>query len=264
MHNLIPSTYQELFDAAEHYYSFPKPQTQELLQNMGYRASSLNAQAPIFYAGDYTRGVYLHLDPSCEILLGFTKEFLANQGHEFYNSLIHPNDYMIFNQKIFPETINFYRKLDPSERLNYSCSYNYRVRVKSNKYLTVLQRGTYYLHPETGIPLANVGFIIDITHFKEDTKMIHTIEKIDRNFSVLSAEPVYKAIYYPQKENTGLTKRENEILQMIVDGLSSKKISEKLFISIHTINNHRKNILQKTGCTNTSELLSYALKNGLA
>jgi DNA-binding CsgD family transcriptional regulator len=119
------------------------------------------------------------------------------------------------------------------------------------------------LHPVTGHPLASVGFVIDITHFKEGTKIIHTIERIDRNFSVLSAEPVYKMVYYPDKNSDLLSKREVEILQLIYEGLSSQKISEKLFVSIYTINNHRKNILHKTNCNNTSELLGYALKNGL-
>ena len=86
MQALIPNSYQELFEQAGSFYDFPKPKADFLLENMGFKASSFNAQAPIFYAGDYTQGKYLYLDPSCEILFGYTKEYLAHSGHKFYNS----------------------------------------------------------------------------------------------------------------------------------------------------------------------------------
>lgn len=261
MQSLIPNSYQELFEQASNFYAFPIPKADFLLQNMGFKGSSLNAQAPIFYAGDYTQGKYLYLDPSCEIVFGYSKEYLADEGHSFYNSLIHPDDYRIFNKIIFPESIKFLQNQPHSERLKFSCSYNYRVKIRSGEWLTVLQRGTYFLHPTEGYPLASVGFIIDITHFKEDTSMIHTIERIDRNFSVLSKEPVYKAIYYPQQKSELLSKREMEVLQMLRQGLSSKAIANKLNISENTIVNHRKNMLRKTNTKNVAELVTFTLKN---
>lgn len=263
MKNIIPNSFQELFEVAKNFDNFPKPTSDFLLQNMGYKTSSLNAQAPIFYAGDYTQGKYLYLDPSCEILFGFNREYIANAGHSFYNSLIHPDDYIIFNRFIFPETIKFLQCQPHSERLNFSCSYNYRVKIKSGQWLTVLQRGTYFLHPTEGNPLASVGFIIDITHFKDDTRIIHTIERIDRGFSVLSKEPVYKAVYYPQKESSILSRREMEILQMLHKGFSSKEIAAILHISNNTVVNHRKNMLRKTLTNNVTGLIHYALRNGL-
>ncbi len=263
MQALIPSSYQDLFEQAGNFFGYQKPSAETLLINMGFKAASLNAQAPLYYAGDYTLGKYLYLDPSCEILFGYSKEYIADAGHNFYNSLIHPDDYRIFNKIIFPESIKFLKKQDPSDRLNFSCSYNYRVKVKSGQWLTVLQRGTYFLHPNEGYPLASVGFIIDITHFKEDTRIIHTIERIDRNFSVLSKEPVYKAIYYPHKENNLLSKREMEVIQMLHEGFSSKEIANKLGISENTIVNHRKNMLQKTNTKNVTSLIHFAITNGI-
>jgi len=53
------------------------------------------------------------------------------------------------------------------------------------------------------------------------------------------------------------------VLQFICDGFSSKQIAEKLNISIHTINNHRKNMLGKTNCKNLSELVARASKTGI-
>jgi DNA-binding CsgD family transcriptional regulator len=263
MKSFLPNSYLELLEDVGNYHQFPKPGADELLQNMGFKGVSFNKISPIFYAGDYTQGKYLYIDPSCRAVLGYEVEHIAQEGPMYFVSLWHPADFKIYNEIIFPETIRFLKKQHPGERLNFSSSINYRIMASNGRYITVLQRSTCYLHPDTGKPLAVVGFIIDITHYKEDSSIIHTIEKIDGNFSVLSKEPVYKAVYYPAKESNVLSKREMEILQLIYQGLGSKEIAIKLFVSINTVNNHRKNMLQKSGCKNSSELLNYAAKNGL-
>lgn len=60
-----------------------------------------------------------------------------------------------------------------------------------------------------------------------------------------------------------LTDREFEVLLKVLDGKSAKDIGEELFLSIHTVYTHRKNILRKLGVKNSSELLKYALKSGI-
>ena len=60
-----------------------------------------------------------------------------------------------------------------------------------------------------------------------------------------------------------LTKRETEILGLIAQGLDSRDISERLFISVNTVNNHRQNILSKTRSENTTQALLYAKRIGV-
>lgn len=55
-----------------------------------------------------------------------------------------------------------------------------------------------------------------------------------------------------------LTPREIDIIKAIADGLNSEEIAEKLFISIHTVRTHRKNILSKFGLSNTNQLIKQA------
>lgn len=54
-----------------------------------------------------------------------------------------------------------------------------------------------------------------------------------------------------------LTLREVEVLGLIMQGLTNAQIAEKLFISFETVRSHRKNILEKTGMSNTAALISY-------
>ncbi len=58
-----------------------------------------------------------------------------------------------------------------------------------------------------------------------------------------------------------LSDREITILKQVVDGLTNQEIADKLFLSIHTITTHRKNITRKLGIKSVSGLTVYALMN---
>ena len=60
-----------------------------------------------------------------------------------------------------------------------------------------------------------------------------------------------------------LSAREFEVIVLLCQGLSTKDIAEKLFLSEHTIEGYRKEIIKKTNTKNTNELIHYALMNGI-
>ncbi|BBB89513.1 MAG TPA: response regulator transcription factor [Methylomusa anaerophila] len=60
-----------------------------------------------------------------------------------------------------------------------------------------------------------------------------------------------------------LSERENEVLQLVSQGLGNKEIGEKLYISESTVKNHLRNILAKLHLQNRMQLISFAYKNGL-
>lgn len=60
-----------------------------------------------------------------------------------------------------------------------------------------------------------------------------------------------------------LTKREIEIIDQIANGFPSKEIADNLFISIRTVETHRKNIKQKLGFNNFYSVLTFAFRNHL-
>jgi len=65
------------------------------------------------------------------------------------------------------------------------------------------------------------------------------------------------------QRNAGLTPRELEILQLIVDGKSNKEIADDLKLSVNTVAVHRANIMESLGIHKTAELVVYAIRNGL-
>ena len=66
-----------------------------------------------------------------------------------------------------------------------------------------------------------------------------------------------------EEDEDALSEREIEILVEVCRGLSNQEIADKLFISKRTVDKHRANILEKTGCKNTANLVVYAIKNRL-
>jgi two-component system response regulator NreC len=69
----------------------------------------------------------------------------------------------------------------------------------------------------------------------------------------------------PEDSTTdALTRREKEIVRLVVEGLSNKEIAEKLFISIRTVDSHKTNILQKLKLKSTVELVKFAIRNKIA
>ncbi len=66
-----------------------------------------------------------------------------------------------------------------------------------------------------------------------------------------------------EEKNLNLTPRENEILQLLAEGLTNKEIANKLFLSERTVVGHKTNLLSKTNCKNTVSLLAFAIKSGL-
>ena len=77
---------------------------------------------------------------------------------------------------------------------------------------------------------------------------------LTRNMSMLMVE---------EHDEDQLSNREVEILVEVCRGLSNQEIADKLFISKRTVDKHRANIMEKTGCKNTANLVVYAIKNHL-
>lgn len=65
-------------------------------------------------------------------------------------------------------------------------------------------------------------------------------------------------------KRTRLTKREKEVMWAIVEGLESQDIAGRLFISLHTVQTHRKNLFRKLGVHSAAELIKYVLEKGLS
>ena len=259
---LLPLTYTGLLKEAKNYKHRQPVDTEDIINRLGFKNLSMQSQAPIVYIVDYSQNKYLYIDPSAKTVLGFENDIMAEAGPGFYTSRMHPEDYKILSNNITPENLQFLKTQIHNDYATYSFTMNYRIKDNKEMYRKILQRHSYILLTESGLPLVSVGFIVDITHFKDNNNVVHTIEKIDNLDDGHTNELILKKTYHPEDAASILSRREKEIMIFISKGVSSKQIAEKLFISVHTVNNHRKNMLTKTNCKTTGELVQYANQLG--
>jgi len=95
-----------------------------------------------------------------------------------------------------------------------------------------------------------------------DLELPAAIRKVAAGETVMDPQ-VARRTALKGERNGGLTARELEILQLIVDGKSNKEIADQLNLSVNTIAVHRANIMDTLGIHKTAELVVYAIRNGL-
>ena len=89
-----------------------------------------------------------------------------------------------------------------------------------------------------------------------------SISKVIRGENCFSQEMLYSLVTHrPQMRDEILSDRETQIVELICLGFSAGEIAEKLFLSKRTVEKHRANILEKTHCRNTANLVAWAMKN---
>ena len=78
------------------------------------------------------------------------------------------------------------------------------------------------------------------------------------------AEDMLNSYRNPSSSKTfkGLTKREKQVLGLVVDGMTSKQIAAKLSLSPRTVDHHRASLLKKFEMSNSVDLVNFAIKNG--
>ena len=95
-----------------------------------------------------------------------------------------------------------------------------------------------------------------------DLELAAAIRKVAEGQQVLDPQVARRASLKGER-NGGLTPRELEILQLIVDGKSNKEIADQLSLSVNTVAVHRANIMDTLGIHKAAELVVYAIRNGL-
>lgn len=103
------------------------------------------------------------------------------------------------------------------------------------------------------------GYVLKNATKQELLTAITTV-KMGRTF--LSFEAV-QSLRETANEAPVITRREKEVLQLIAEGLTNAEIAARLFISVPTVNTHRKSLIEKFDAANTAVLIGKAIKGGI-
>lgn len=113
------------------------------------------------------------------------------------------------------------------------------------------------------------GYILKNTGKEEMLAAISAVARGDSYYSKEVSAKLVKQLHERKKVanplQTGtvaITAREAEVLRLIAEEYSNPEIAERLFISIRTVDTHRRNLIEKLGVKNTAGLVKFALRNG--
>lgn len=132
-------------------------------------------------------------------------------------------------------------------------------------YLTLI-RGTRYVHKLLKYQVQ--GYILKNASVDELINAINTVAAGGQYFSkeidILSDGEFRNTLTIEdRKVNEILSKREVEVLRLVCKEFSNAEIAQKLFLSISTVETHRKNLIAKLGVQNTVGLVKFAIRNNL-
>ena len=127
--------------------------------------------------------------------------------------------------------------------------------------LSMYGEESYYLRM---VKAGACGFLLKDSSIDEVIEAMETVVAGGSYFSPQLLQTIARNIHSPlTSDDDPISEREKEILVAICRGLSNQEIADELYISKRTVDKHRANILEKTGCKNTAALVIYAIKMGI-
>ncbi|WP_300669350.1 LuxR C-terminal-related transcriptional regulator [Soonwooa sp.] len=211
----------------------------------------------IFHIGSYFHYVVDLSASEFEMISENVKDVLGYESHEMnlktFLDNVHPDDkkYVVnFEKKIDA----FFKKLPYEKLAFYKAQYDFRLKKKDGTYVRILHQTVQIDFDETHF-YKTLSLDTDITHIKEDGLPCLSLIGLDDEISHYNIEDQtcdHSACLF--------TKRELEIIKGIVENKTSQQIADELFISLHTVNTHRRNIIEKANVKTPLELIQCAIK----
>lgn len=187
-------------------------------------------------------------------LFGYNMAELEKYDVAYFDSRVHPNDLLTLTRNGIA-LMNLFLEMPIAERAHFKLVNEYRILNAENNYVRVIEQ-----HQVLELaPNGNLWLTLGIIDLSPNQESYEGVKSQLLNYKTGKIHPFLE----PTETENPLTKREKEVLQLVKKGLLSKEISERLSISVHTVNTHRQRILQKLGADNSVEAAAYAAKLGL-
>ena len=196
---------------------------------------------------------YPFLSPRLDMLGYDIPESGWSPDDGFLKSRLHPDDREVFDD-FLTRLFHYLTGLPRQQRKCYKYIFEMRHLGKGDRWIRIVCQLQILDFSAQGNPI-ELGTVDISPDQTPDEGLRFTLMNIETG-------EIVPFDAHDRSENS-LTRREMEILEYIDRGMYSKEISERLSISIHTVNRHRQNILEKTNAGNAREAINYARRLGL-
>lgn len=210
--------------------------------NSGVSLFDISKRQIIFYSSNYGE------------LLGYVRADYQKTGQQFFADKIHPDDKLKLNLQGI-SLLKMFNAFSSDEKLNHKVINEYRILNAQNKYVRLIEQHQMIELDKKG----QIWLMMSIVDISPNQEKYYGIKCQLSNFRTGQIIPLDTS----SKAQFDLTKREIEVLQLVKKGYFSKEISDKLSISLHTVNTHRQRFLEKLGASNSIEAVIFASKFGL-
>lgn len=188
---------------------------------------------------------------------GLDKDKMMSGGMDYYWSLFHPEDINLWIKSLQDLMVFTMTELNDSQRKRMSYTWNYRIKCANDSYVNIVQNTTPLQFDNTNKP------IIGLAHYTVLHGAIHM--DICASAKYLNDNNEYETLYYNNLSNSNLldaiSNRERDVVRLLIVKNTSDQIAQKLNISKHTVDTHRRNILKKLNLNSTFELVNYFKNN---
>ncbi len=225
--------------------------TKELAESVLLKIINFREDA-IWFSGDVMAYRIPFISESVKAILGWDREHFISGGWMVYFSLVHPED--------LPSLLMAYKKwLNDKNTIgqiidHVSFRHAVRLRARTDEYVLLEVESNVQLRKNGKVHLIFGSYRPTL---KEEESMYDAIRQFDGKTYV-------DLDYIKQlKEKSGnsnspkpeLTPREHQVLKLVADGFSSNQIADKLHLSIHTINMHRRQVMLKFHAKNLADMI---------
>ena len=203
---------------------------------------------------DYFKKNYFFTSKNINSRLGFNADRFPYHDQYWFRSRFHPEDYIATEGSVLA---SLYHRENPSENPKHTkLTSDFRILNDYNNWVRLISQ-TSILEVDVVGNIWLTLLIMDFSPIQDmDTPGRVTFRNVHKNEIIFSIEG-------KMHSNLNITERERQILDMLAKGLRSKEISEQLFISVNTVNNHRSNIMNKLNVSNSVEAVGMAKSLGL-
>lgn len=196
---------------------------------------------------------YEFLSQNIEHALGLAREDVYSGGVQYLVAKVHHEDAQIWISALRDLMQFCITEVPVNKRTRLNVQYNYRFEVKPGKVLNIVENQIPLELDESGKPIIFFGHITvyhdEIPHpIKASVRLLNDLQEY---------ETIFFKNYGIQQLLGGLSNREQDIMRLLALGKTSKEIAKKFYISSHTVDTHRRNILRKLSLTSTSDIITY-------
>ena len=250
----LMDAFKKLFSARECIVSQADYDTFEHKSNLLKQLAEVeNSSMSVF---DMKKGEYLFVRSKFDTQLYYPVNDIFKRNPGYFFELM-PEPDLVFALDTTVKAFHFLQELDRNHLKEYKLVFEFRLSDPAGNLYRFLQQCVVLEQDKPG----NIWMVLILNDMIPnkigENRLLRKMIHLPTGKICLFQEE------FEQKSKSFLSKRETEIIGLLSQGLQSKEISDRLFLSINTVNNHRQKIIEKLNVENTHEALRFAKTIGI-